>query len=117
ALQSRLPIEAVIVSEELARKVKAKKLIAELEQAADRLVLVSESLLASVSYTKTPQGIVLLAAHPQIDETTFKTRQPQSPPASSQRSLRRILFQPRPCAARWGRPFAYQSGPGLATRK
>ncbi|HXD29890.1 MAG TPA: RNA methyltransferase [Pyrinomonadaceae bacterium] len=79
ALQSRLPIEAVIVSEELARKVKAKKLIAELEQAADRLVLVSESLLASVSYTKTPQGIVLLAAHPQIDETTFKTRQPQSP--------------------------------------
>lgn len=79
ALQSRLPIEAVIVSEELARKVKARKLVAELEQASVRLVLVSESLLGTISYTKTPQGIVLLAARPLTDEVSFKSKQPKSP--------------------------------------
>lgn len=79
ALRSDLSIDAVIVSDELAVKEKAKALLTELERASTRLVLVSESLLGSVSYTKTPQGIILLATRPQMDEDQFKTRQPASP--------------------------------------
>lgn len=79
ALRSNLPIDAVIVSDELAVKEKAKALLAKLERACTRLVLVSESLLGSVSYTKTPQGIILLATRPQMDEDQFKSRQPASP--------------------------------------
>jgi TrmH family RNA methyltransferase len=41
--------------------------------------MVSEGLLATVSYTKTPQGIVLLATRPRIDEDAFKQRQPAAP--------------------------------------
>ena len=76
ALRSGLPIEAVIFSEELARKEKARQLLNELNAVCDRLASVSEALLASISYTKTPQGIVVLAARPKMDETSFKTSQP-----------------------------------------
>jgi len=79
ALRSGLTIEAVIVSDELASKEKAKDLLDELERASARLVLVSESLLGTVSFTKTPQGIIMLAARPQIDEAGFKAKQPASP--------------------------------------
>jgi TrmH family RNA methyltransferase len=60
ALRSALEIEAVIVSEELLRKERAAAAIAELAQAAQRSGSVSEKLLESISYTKTPQGIVVL---------------------------------------------------------
>jgi TrmH family RNA methyltransferase len=79
ALQSQLPIEAVIVSEELARKEKAKQLLDKLSAVSDRLAAVSETLLASISYTKTPQGIVVLASRPQMDTAKFKASQPASP--------------------------------------
>src|SRR5712691_4484883 len=79
ALRSGLPIEAVIFSEELARKEKAARLLDELGQVCDRLASVSEKLLESISYTKTPQGIVLLAAQPASDEASFKVSQPASP--------------------------------------
>ena len=64
ALRSALEIEAVIVSEELLRKERAATAIAELNQAAERTGSVSEKLLESISYTKTPQGIVVLANRP-----------------------------------------------------
>lgn len=76
ALRSRLSIEAVIVSEELARKERATALLAELEQVSERFAAVSEALLGSISYTRTPQGIVLMAARPQLDEASFKAGQP-----------------------------------------
>ena len=79
ALRSGLAIEAVIFSEELARKDNAARLIKELGQVCDRLASVSERLLESISYTKTPQGIVLLATRPAMDEATFKSSQPASP--------------------------------------
>ncbi len=79
ALRSELPLEAVIYSEELARKEKAKQLLNELQEVCDRLASVSETLLASISYTKTPQGIVVLASRPEMDEAKFKTSQPASP--------------------------------------
>ena len=78
-LRSQLPLEAVIYSEELARKEKAKRLLNELREVCDRLASVSEALLASISYTKTPQGIVVLASRPEMDEAKFKAGQPATP--------------------------------------
>jgi RNA methyltransferase, TrmH family len=68
ALRSTLEIEAVIVSEELLRKERAAQAIAELDQAAGRSASVSEKLLESISYTRTPQGIVVLARRPESSE-------------------------------------------------
>lgn len=64
ALRSGLKIEASIYSEELAEKERAAPIIAQLDKAATRHASVSEKLLESISYTKTPQGIVLLAHRP-----------------------------------------------------
>jgi TrmH family RNA methyltransferase len=79
ALRSGLTIEAVIFSEEIARKEKAGALIEELGKVCHRLASVSEKLLESISYTKTPQGIVLLAARPNSNEANFKAGQTKSP--------------------------------------
>lgn len=79
ALRSDLKIEAVIVSEELAAKPKAAQLFEELKTAAPRVATVSEKLLETISYTKTPQGIVVLAARPSSSETDFTSRQPETP--------------------------------------
>ncbi|HSK65252.1 MAG TPA: RNA methyltransferase [Pyrinomonadaceae bacterium] len=64
AVRSELPIEAVIVSEELHRKEKAAEQITEIAKASPRFATVSEKLLESISYTRTPQGIVVLARRP-----------------------------------------------------
>jgi TrmH family RNA methyltransferase len=68
ALRSNLELEAVIVSEQLARKEHAVESIAEISRAARRVGSVSEKLLESISYTKTPQGIVVLARRPESSE-------------------------------------------------
>ena len=68
ALRSNLELEAVIASEELIRKEKAADSFAEISRAAHRAGIVSEKLLESVSYTKTPQGIVVLARRPESSE-------------------------------------------------
>lgn len=79
ALSSGLPIEAVIFSEEIARKEKAAHLLRELSHVCDPVVSVTEKLLESISYTKTPQGIVLLATRPPSDEANFESKQTTSP--------------------------------------
>jgi TrmH family RNA methyltransferase len=68
ALRSQLDIEAVIVSEQLASKEKVAAAIDELARASRRVASVSEKLLESISYTKTPQGIVVLARRPESSE-------------------------------------------------
>jgi TrmH family RNA methyltransferase len=73
ALSSGLPIHAVIFSEKLAKKDRAAALLAELTKQCDRLGEVSESLLASVSYTKTPQGMIVLAERPASGKGTLET--------------------------------------------
>jgi RNA methyltransferase, TrmH family len=65
ALKSSLELEAVIASEELIRKPQASESWAELSKKARRAATVSEKLLESISYTKTPQGIVVLARRPE----------------------------------------------------
>ncbi|MFN2492718.1 MAG: TrmH family RNA methyltransferase [Pyrinomonadaceae bacterium] len=71
ALISGISIEAVIVSSELASKGKAASLLSRLGEVSKRVASVSEKLLESISYTKTPQGIVLLATRPDSDENDF----------------------------------------------
>src|SRR6266404_75966 len=79
ALSSGLKIEAVIYSEELKRKERAASLIEQLAAATENNASVSEKLLESISYTKTPQGIVVLGARPANDEATFTQKQSGSP--------------------------------------
>jgi TrmH family RNA methyltransferase len=75
ALRSGLPIDAVIVSEELAGKQKWAETVARLSAVSQRVALVSEKLLESVSYTKTPQGIVVLAPRPDTGKPHFTNAQ------------------------------------------
>jgi RNA methyltransferase, TrmH family len=68
AYRSKLEIEAVVVSEELLRKERAAEAIDQLSKVAKRVASVSEKLLESISYTKTPQGIIVLARRPESSE-------------------------------------------------
>jgi TrmH family RNA methyltransferase len=79
ALRSRLTIEAMIVSEELLRKERVAAVINELSEAAKRFGSVSEKLLESVSYTKTPQGLVVLAQRPEASETRLAAQLEANP--------------------------------------
>ncbi|MGH9971541.1 MAG: TrmH family RNA methyltransferase [Pyrinomonadaceae bacterium] len=64
ALSSGLRIEAVIYSEEIGEKERAARFLNEVASSCDRLAAVSEKLLATISFTKTPQGIIVLAKRP-----------------------------------------------------
>jgi RNA methyltransferase, TrmH family len=79
AFSSGLKIESVIYSEEITRKERAASLIEQLDAAGNKVAAVSEKLLESISYTRTPQGIVVLASRPASDEASFKVKQPGSP--------------------------------------
>jgi TrmH family RNA methyltransferase len=72
ALQSGLRIQAVIYSEEIAGKERASRFLEAVGPIAGRLAAVSEILLSTISYTKTPQGIILLAERPQEDQTRLE---------------------------------------------
>jgi TrmH family RNA methyltransferase len=78
ARQSGLAIEAVVYSEELAQKERGRELIRALERDSVKSAAVSEKLLQSISYTKTPQGIVVLAARPSVARDLFDDRQPET---------------------------------------
>jgi len=78
ALRSGLSLEAVIISEELATKEKPAAILTALAAASKRTALVSEKLLESVSYTKTPQGIILLADRPEMNEQRLSVDQQQA---------------------------------------
>src|SRR3954447_6306732 len=75
ALRSGLQIEAVIYSEQLTKKDRAAQLISELVSVADKAASVSEKLLESISYTKTPQGIVVIARRPAAGAQEIAARQ------------------------------------------
>jgi TrmH family RNA methyltransferase len=75
ALRSELSLDAVIVSDQLAAKEKAAPLLEQLANNSARVAIVSEKLLESVSYTKTPQGIIVLAGRPQTTQEHFAASQ------------------------------------------
>ena len=79
ALRSNLNIEAVIYSEQIAQKDRAATLIASLERAAAKSATLSEKLLESISYTRTPQGVVVLAKRPMTTEKEFTDAQTSRP--------------------------------------
>ena len=79
ALRSNLKIDSVIFSEQIAKKDRAARLIEELESVAGKSASISEKLLATISFTKTPQGIIVLAARPQLTVSEFKKRQSTRP--------------------------------------
>ena len=74
ALSSGLAIEAVIYSNQIAEKERARDFLNAVATTAARLVSVSEKLLATISYTKTPQGIVLLALRPSSEQELLVRR-------------------------------------------
>ena len=78
-LASGLNIEATIYSEQIARKERAARLITALGAASRKSASTSEKLLESISYTKTPQGIIVLASRPASDKTSFEVKQPAVP--------------------------------------
>jgi RNA methyltransferase, TrmH family len=73
ALASDLEIEAVIYSEEIAQKKRAAIFLENVVPVAGRMAAVSEKLLATISYTKTPQGIILLASRPASGSELLKS--------------------------------------------
>jgi TrmH family RNA methyltransferase len=79
ASRSGVQIEAVIYSEQLAQKDRAAKLLRELETVAPKSASVSEKLLESISFTKTPQGIVAIAKRPDTDLQSFHSQQHDVP--------------------------------------
>lgn len=79
AVTSRLEIHAIIFSDELARKPKPAELIENFASHSERVASVSEKLLASISFSKTPQGIVMLATRPESTAEHFAKRQDQNP--------------------------------------
>jgi RNA methyltransferase, TrmH family len=79
AVNSQLPIYTLIFSDELAQKPKPAELIEKFSAASERVAIVSEKLLASISYSKTPQGIVMLAARPEMSQEHLSARQSESP--------------------------------------
>ncbi|MGI8919882.1 MAG: TrmH family RNA methyltransferase [Pyrinomonadaceae bacterium] len=77
ALSSGLEIQAVIYSNEIAKKERAAALLTELGKACERMGEVSESLLAMVSYTKTPQGMIVLARRPVSGKERLAAEKPR----------------------------------------
>ncbi len=64
---AKLEIKEAIHTEELMSDERGSRLLSKLEQHGTRLIVVSENVFAVLSDTKTPQGIILLAAKPQTD--------------------------------------------------
>jgi len=79
AVSSKLAVYAVIVSAELAAKDRVKTKIEEITRQSERTGLVTERLLESISFTKTPQGIVLLAQRPEAGKAELRRRLGSTP--------------------------------------
>ena len=79
AASAGLEIEDVLFTEEFASGSRASHLLGELRPTKARLASVSESVLASVADTKTPQGIALLARRPACDRESFARAMADAP--------------------------------------
>jgi TrmH family RNA methyltransferase len=81
ALRSRLVVQDVLYTEKFEMEERGARLLNEMKEAGARLSLVSEDVLASVSDTRTPQGIVMLATRPHTSQAALlaglKTENPE----------------------------------------
>jgi TrmH family RNA methyltransferase len=85
AVRSRLVIQDALHTEKLERDERGARLLQELRAGGARLSLVSEEALTSISDTRTPQGIVLLASRPHAGRDTLLTPSPFQPEQISPR--------------------------------
>ncbi|HYN25833.1 MAG TPA: RNA methyltransferase [Pyrinomonadaceae bacterium] len=79
ALHSGLEIEAVIYSDEVAEKERAARFLEAVASVCNRMASVNEKLLATISYTKTPQGIILLAKQPESGKAKLEMAEGRTP--------------------------------------
>jgi TrmH family RNA methyltransferase len=80
AARSGLAIEDVLFTERFASAERGARLLADLRAGGRvNVVEVSEGVLASVSDTKTPQGVALVARRPAADRETFERALPAEP--------------------------------------
>ena len=82
ALNSRLNIQEVLYTEKLQSDARGERLLGELRAAGCRITLLSEEVLAYISDTSGPQGIVLLASRPKASVDKVLA----GPPAASTES-------------------------------
>lgn len=71
AVRSRLVIQDVLYTEKFQQEERGSRLLEELKAEGSRLSLLSEDALASISDTRTPQGIVMLASRPHAGRETL----------------------------------------------
>lgn len=69
----------VISTERMAESKRGASLLSRLAQNGKRAVLVSEPVFSSISDTKTPQGIILLALRPNTDRSSLLIRSDKVP--------------------------------------
>ena len=74
AAGAALSFEDVLYTEKLARDERGARLLKTFGPHAKRMTTVAEDVLASVSDTKTPQGIIALAGRPRTDRATLERR-------------------------------------------
>lgn len=72
AVSAALAIERVICTEAFTRDERGARLLSLLGKARGRLALVSESIFSSLSDTKTPQGVIILAARPHTGRAALE---------------------------------------------
>ncbi len=79
AASAGLSIEAVLFTESISHDSRGAALRASLESTGGQLYVVSESVLESISDTKTPQGIVALARRPLTNQEALTAKKLGTP--------------------------------------
>ncbi|HEX7998136.1 MAG TPA: RNA methyltransferase [Pyrinomonadaceae bacterium] len=80
AARAQLAIDRVISTEDFALDERGARLFPLLGKACERVALVSESVFSSLSDTKTPQGIILLAARPHTGRAAIEQKKTDTTP-------------------------------------
>jgi TrmH family RNA methyltransferase len=79
AARASLSIESVLCTEKFANDERGARLFPLLGRARERVSLVSEAVFASVSDTKSPQGIIILAARPHTGRDALEQTSAELP--------------------------------------
>lgn len=79
AARAALPIDKVICTERFAHDERGQTLFPLLGKARDRLALVSEGVFSSLSDTKSPQGVIMLASRPHTGRAALEQKSAEPP--------------------------------------
>ncbi len=74
ALRASVKIEEALFTEKFASDKRGERALTELKRVCRHPTLVSETVFKSIADTKTPQGIILLAARPDTQQSAFVLR-------------------------------------------